>query len=369
VSTGSNASSGPDEETIRKILQEIVPIAEADNWTAAKSISGLSVKDSKILLALMVAPHHAEALEPVRKQIESILCDLPGVDSVQVMLTAENPQAQSQSSQPQQAKKIGQHATGKVIELPGVKQVIAIASGKGGVGKSTTTANLAIAIAKTGLKVGVLDADIYGPSIPTLFGCEGEQPAGNSEGMILPIEKFGLKLISIGFMVPADAAMIWRGPMASGALEQLFRDVDWGELDVLLVDLPPGTGDIQITMAQKAPLTGAVIVSTPQDLALIDAKRALNMFGKVNVPVHGFIENMSYYQCPKCGHQEHIFDHGGTETIAAEMDAEFLGAVPLTMAIRQAADGGEPITSSAPTSPQAAAYTAIAAKLLNTIGN
>jgi ATP-binding protein involved in chromosome partitioning len=363
VSTAEKSSSAPDTAVIRKILEELGPHPEVPSWSPGSSIDGLSVSDGKLILALTATPEQAPKLEPARKSIEDSLSQLPGIEHVQVILTAKAVAGSASSPTAPPQKKFGQHATGAVIELPRVENIIAIGSGKGGVGKSTTTANLAMALAKDGLKVGILDADVYGPSIPMLLGCQDERPAGNAEGKIIPIERFGLKLMSIGFMVDQSAAMIWRGPMASGAIEQLFRDVEWGELDVLLVDLPPGTGDIQITMVQKAPLTGAVIVSTPQDLALLDARRALTMFQKVNVPVHGFIENMSYYQCPNCGHKEHIFNHGGAETAAEECGVDFLGAIPLTMAIRQAADGGEPITSSHPNSPQAKAYTNIATKL------
>jgi len=360
TSEASAAPVSPDE--IRRLLGALPPLEEADGWRAGDHIAGLSVAGGKVVLAFEAAPALAEALEPFRAAVEHELAALPGISAAQVILTGEKPAAPP-------PPRIGQHPTGEKIDLPGVGLVVAIASGKGGVGKSTTTANLAMALAAKGLSVGVLDADIYGPSIPTLFGCAGAKPVASEDGKLLPISAMGVKLISIGFLLPPDAAVIWRGPMVAGAIEQLFRDVAWGDLDVLLVDLPPGTGDAQLTMSQKAPLSGAVIVSTPQDLALIDAKRALAMFRKVDVPVLGMVENMSYYECPQCGHREHIFAHGGAETAAKELAAPFLGAVPLTLAIREAADAGTPIVVSQPDGPQAKAYAAIAEALLAQTGD
>ncbi len=358
MSTSKDAGA-TDAEAVRNALANLPAIPELGGWTAKDRIAGLDVSKGHVVLALEASPEHAEALEQVRDAIETAIGEMPGVTSAQVILTAEKP-----AEPPPRAPRIGQHPTGGKIELPGVAQVIAVASGKGGVGKSTTTANLAMAMAAKGLKVGILDADIYGPSVPTLFGCADAKPTMSPANKMLPVERHGIKLISIGFLLPQDTPVIWRGPMVAGAIEQLFRDVDWGSLDVLLIDLPPGTGDAQLTMAQKAPLSGAVIVSTPQDLALIDAKRALLMFRKVDVPVYGIVENMSYYECPNCGHREHIFSHGGAEVAARDFETPFLGAVPLTLAIRESSDAGTPIVASQPESPQAKAYAKIADAVL-----
>lgn len=357
-----STSAAPKEALAEAVLgafAEAAPGATVAGWNPAEQVAGFDVSGGRVLLALSAPPDRAEELEPARARLEAALAKVPGVAGVNVVLTAER----AAPPPPPQQPRLGQHPTGGKIELPDVGLVVAVASGKGGVGKSTTTANLALAMVQKGLRVGVLDADIYGPSIPTLFGCEGAKP-GMADGKMVPVEAHGVKLISIGFLLPPDAPVIWRGPMVSGAIEQLFRDVVWGGLDVLLVDLPPGTGDAQLTMSQKAPLSGAVIVSTPQDLALIDARRALQMFRKVEVPVFGIVENMSYYECPNCGHREHIFAHGGAETAARELETPFLGEIPLTLAIREAADAGAPIAVADPDGPHARAYARIAEAIL-----
>jgi ATP-binding protein involved in chromosome partitioning len=246
--------------------------------------------------------------------------------------------------------------------LPGVRSIVAVASGKGGVGKSTTAVNLALALAAQGLRVGVLDADIYGPSQPRMMGISG-RPKARDEHTLIPLQNFGVKCMSIGFMIAEDTPMIWRGPMVQSAITQMLRDVDWGELDILVVDLPPGTGDAQLTMAQHVPLTGAVIVSTPQDIALLDARKGLNMFRKVDVPVLGIIENMSYFLCPHCGERSDIFSHGGARREAERLGAEFLGEVPLDMAIRETSDGGRPIVVADPAGRHAKTYQTIAARI------
>ncbi|MBN2752069.1 MAG: P-loop NTPase [Rhodospirillaceae bacterium] len=363
VSTPDGATPVLTSEAVRQLLAAFPPVPEAGGWRAAEHIVGLDVTNGRALVALSASPKHAQALEPFRAAVEAQLAAEPGLSAAQVILTGEKPA----DAPPPNPPRIGQHPTGEKIDLAGVGSVIAIASGKGGVGKSTTTANLAMALANSGLSVGILDADIYGPSIPTLFGCVDAKPEMSPEGKLLPLERLGIKLISIGFLLPPDTAVIWRGPMVSGAIEQLFRDVDWGTLDVLLIDLPPGTGDAQLTISQKAPLSGAVIVSTPQDLALIDAKRALSMFRKMEVPVLGIIENMSYYECPNCGHREHIFAHGGAQIAAKDLDTAFLGAVPLSLDIREASDNGKPITAAQPEGPQAKAYAAIAGAMLKAV--
>ncbi|KJS10038.1 MAG: sodium:proton antiporter, partial [Hoeflea sp. BRH_c9] len=261
--------------------------------------------------------------------------------------------APAQPGQPQGRAKIG---------VPGISTIIAVASGKGGVGKSTTAVNLALGLQATGLKVGVLDADIYGPSIPRLMGISG-QPEQLEGRVLKPMENYGLKVMSMGFLVAEDTAMIWRGPMVISALNQMLREVAWGELDVLVVDMPPGTGDAQLTMAQNVPLAGAVIVSTPQDLALIDARKGINMFNKVNVPVLGIVENMSYFICPDCGGRHDIFGHGGARDEANRIGVPFLGEVPLAMPIRETSDAGRPVVATAPDGPHAKVYLEIAAKV------
>jgi ATP-binding protein involved in chromosome partitioning len=256
------------------------------------------------------------------------------------------------------------HAHGEEEPLmPGVKAIVAVASGKGGVGKSTTAVNLALALKSMGLSVGMFDADIFGPSQPRMLGVSGAQPTSSDGQNMDPVEAYGLKVMSIGFLVPEDSPVVWRGPMVMGALEQMMRQVQWGELDVLIVDMPPGTGDTQLTMTQRVPLTGAVIVSTPQDIALLDARKGLNMFRQVNVPVLGIIENMSYYSCPQCGHEAHIFGHGGAKFEAVRLSTDFLGELPLDIDIRTTSDDGQPIVVSKPESPHAIAYKAIAAKI------
>ncbi|MDA1091473.1 MAG: iron-sulfur cluster carrier protein ApbC, partial [Proteobacteria bacterium] len=245
--------------------------------------------------------------------------------------------------------------------LPGVKSIVAVASGKGGVGKSTTAVNLALGLAVSGKKVGLLDADIYGPSMPRMMGISG-QPSSSDGKNLDPMENYGIKVMSMGFLVEEDTPMIWRGPMVQSALEQMMRDVNWGELDALIIDMPPGTGDAQLTMAQRVPLTGAIIVSTPQDIALLDARRGLNMFRKVDVPVLGLIENMSYFNCPHCGERSDIFSHGGAKAEAEKLGMDFLGEIPLHMDIRETSDSGKPIVVSDPDSEHAKAYRAIADK-------
>jgi ATP-binding protein involved in chromosome partitioning len=250
----------------------------------------------------------------------------------------------------------------KQAEIPGVGAVIAVASGKGGVGKSTTALNLALGLRDLGLRVGLLDADIYGPSVPRLTGIH-EKPQLNDDRKMIPIQRFGLAIMSIGFLVEEDTAMIWRGPMVMSAITQMLRDVAWGTLDILVVDMPPGTGDAQLTLAQNVPLKGAVIISTPQDLSLIDARRGLAMFKKVNVPVLGIVENMSYFQCPECGTRSDIFGHGGARHEAERLGVPFLGEIPLHMSIRTTSDDGNPVVASDPDGPHAAIYRAIGTKV------
>jgi ATP-binding protein involved in chromosome partitioning len=294
----------------------------------------------------------------VRKAAEAAVMALDGVTSVTAVLTAEKPAAATPGpgpAGPNPATGAGQGTEEQRPLAPGVHAIVAVASGKGGVGKSTTAVNLALALAADGHSVGILDADIFGPSMPRMMGISGRP--GAPDGKVLqPMENYGVKVMSMGFLVAEDTPMIWRGPMVMSALEQMLRDVDWGELDVLVVDMPPGTGDAQLTIAQRVPLAGAVIISTPQDIALLDARKGLNMFRKVDVPVLGIVENMSYFACPHCGERTNIFSHGGARLEAEKLGVDFLGEIPLDMVIRETSDSGQPIVISQPDSPHAKAY-------------
>ena len=333
----------------QQILEALSQVNDPDqggNIVELGMVDGLHHKEGHVSFAIVVDPQKGAAMEPLRKEAEEAVHGLPGVVSVTAVLTAEKAAA---PENPQSEGPL----------LPGVRSIIAVASGKGGVGKSTTSANLAIGLAAKGLKVGLLDADIYGPSMPRMLGITDEP--GSEDGVRLdPVEGHGVKVMSIGFFVEEENPIIWRGPMVQSALIQMMRDVNWGDLDVLVVDMPPGTGDVQLTMAQQVPLTGAVIVSTPQDIALADARKGLNMFRKVDVPVFGLIENMSYYLCPKCGERSEIFGHGGAREEAKLLGMEFLGEIPLHIEIRETSDGGQPITSSKPESEHSKAYQDIA---------
>jgi ATP-binding protein involved in chromosome partitioning len=327
------------------------------------------VKDGKVSFVLEVDPARAEELEPVRAAAQAAVEALEGVEKVSAILTAHSSEPQpSRTSTPKgpppelgAGKKKPSQPASKKIE--GVERIIAIASGKGGVGKSTVSANLAVAMASQGLRVGLLDADVYGPSQPRMLGISG-RPSSPDGTTILPLRNHGVTAISIGMMVPEGEAVVWRGPMLMGALEQMLRQVQWGGLDVLLVDLPPGTGDVQLTLSQKAEVTGAVVVSTPQDVALLDARKALDMFKKTSTPVLGLIENMSSYICPNCGHEAHIFGHGGAKAEAEKLGMPFLGEIPLDLEIRVASDGGAPIVAAKPGSPQARAFMDVAARIV-----
>jgi len=323
-------------------------------------ISGVVIRDGNVGFAIEVEAERGPRLEPLRKAAEAAVEALAGVVSVTAVLTAEaRPHGAAAPAPRPQAAPAGPARGGLV---PGCKAIVAVASGKGGVGKSTVAANLALALAANGLQVGVLDADIYGPSMPRMLGISG-RPSSADGKILQPMRNYGLKVMSIGFLVPEDTAMIWRGPMVMSALQQMLRDVDWGELDVMIIDMPPGTGDAQLTIAQQVALAGAVIVSTPQDIALIDARRGLSMFNKVNVPVLGIIENMSYFLCPHCGERSEIFAHGGARREAERLGSEFLGEVPLDLSIRETSDDGRPITVSQPDSPYALLFRQIAARL------
>ena len=324
-------------------------------------ISGLQIKDGHVAFALEVDPVRGPALEPLRKEAEKVVHALDGVLSATVVLTAETKQSggNAQSAAPKQHDHHPAGTGPNAIMMPGVKAIVAVASGKGGVGKSTTSVNLALALAADGHSVGILDADIYGPSIPRMLGVKGE-PSSSDGKTLDPMVGHGIKCMSMGFLIEEETPVIWRGPMAQTALQQMMRDINWGDLDVLVVDMPPGTGDVQLTMAQQVPLTGAVIVSTPQDIALADARRGLNMFRKVDVPVFGIIENMSYFSCPHCGERSDIFSHGGARAEAEILSTDFLGEIPLAIEIRETSDSGHPIVISQPDSAHAKAYRAIA---------
>jgi ATP-binding protein involved in chromosome partitioning len=343
--------------------------------TEAGVLSAVSINDGKVFFSINVDAHEARAWEDVRAQAEAAVRAIPGVTTAMIALTAERkpgsapppPRRPAGGVQPVAAHRPPRQPPGgspmsRQAEIPGIAAVIAVASGKGGVGKSTTALNLALGLRDLGLRVGLLDADIYGPSVPRLTGIHNK-PALNDERKMIPIERFGLSIMSIGFLVEEDTAMIWRGPMVMSAITQMLRDVAWGTLDVLVVDMPPGTGDAQLTLAQNVPLKGAVIISTPQDLSLIDARRGLAMFKKVNVPVLGIVENMSYFQCPNCGARSDIFGHGGARHEAERLGVPFLGEVPLHIAIRTTSDAGNPVVESEPDGPHAAIYRAIGQKV------
>jgi ATP-binding protein involved in chromosome partitioning len=347
--------------TEQQILDALRHVADPDKGADIVSlgmVSGLVIRDGNVAFAIEVDRDRGPQLEPLRKAAEEVVEALPGVLSVTAVLTAQAPargRPQPRPAGPASART----ARGRV---PGVDTIVAVASGKGGVGKSTVAANLALGLKANGLRVGVLDADIYGPSMPRMLGISG-RPRSRDGKSLIPMENYGLKCMSMGFLVPEDTPMIWRGPMVMSALQQMLREVEWGELDIMVVDMPPGTGDAQLTMAQQVPLAGAVIVSTPQDIALLDARKGLNMFKKVDVPVLGIVENMSYFLCPHCGGRSEIFSHGGAREEARRLGTEFLGEVPLDLEIRETSDGGTPITVSDPQNPHALVFRQMAARI------
>jgi len=348
-------------EAVRQALRSVRDPGDGRDVVESGMVQGLTARVGMVQFALAVPRDRAPQMEPLRQAAERAAAAVPGVLSATVVLTAHRaaPPAAPAAPAPRPGPKTpaGQ---GPML-LPEVKKIVAIASGKGGVGKSTTAVNLAVALAAQGLAVGLLDADIYGPSLPQMLGAR-EKPRTEGD-RIIPLQRWGLKAMSIGFLVDEETPMIWRGPMVMGALEQLMGQVAWGPLDVMVVDMPPGTGDAQLTMSQRVPLAGAVIVSTPQDVALLDARRGVKMFERVNVPVLGLIENMSYYCCPNCNHRADIFGHGGARAEAARTGVEFLGELPLKLAIRELADAGTPIVAARPETEEAKAYRAIAARV------
>ena len=360
------ASLGQDQ-IVQALSQILDPDRKTDIVTLGM-ITGLLIKDGHVQFAIEVDPARGPHLEPLRAAAEKAVAALPGVISVTAVLTAQRPAV---AEFPPHAHHGHDHGAGgcgsKKVQprnlVPQAKAVVAVASGKGGVGKSTTSANLALALAALGLKVGLFDADVFGPSQPRMMGITERPVGGEREDSILPVMRYGVECMSMGLLVEETDAIVWRGPMVMGAIQQLLGDVEWGALDVLVVDLPPGTGDTQLSITQNVPLAGAVIVSTPQDIALLDARRAIDMFQKVNVPLLGIVENMSTYICPKCGHEDHIFGHGGARDEATKLGVDFLGEVPLDISIRLSGDDGMPIVAAAPNGPHAAAYMAIARKV------
>ena len=367
------------ETAVRRVLETVMDPTTGKNVVAAGMVSGVATRGGHVAITLDVDPARGASLEPLRQACEQAVRAMPDVLSATAVMTAERaappppppPAARGghghgHSHGPAAAgdRAPGAKTTGGSgrIDVPGVKHIIAVASGKGGVGKSTTAVNLALGLVANGIATGLLDADIYGPSMPRMLGVK-EKPESADGKMLKPIERYGLRTMSIGYIVAEDTPMIWRGPMVSSALEQMLRDVQWGELDVLVVDMPPGTGDAQLTLAQRVALSGAVIVSTPQDIALIDARKGLAMFRKVAVPVLGIVENMSYFLCPKCGERAEIFGHGGAHEEADRLGVPFLGEIPLHLDIRTTSDSGHPIVVSRPDSAHAKAYKNIAGRV------
>ncbi|MEO0859439.1 MAG: Mrp/NBP35 family ATP-binding protein [Pseudomonadota bacterium] len=345
-------------EAVLTALKQITdPIAGSD-IVAAGLVRALNVaEDGSIRFVMEIAPSQAETYGKVKDAAEAALAQVPGIGPVSIVMTAHSDSAPP-DLKPQRAAEPKGPAS-----IPGVDRIVAIASGKGGVGKSTVSSNLACALAAQGRRVGLLDADVYGPSQPRMLGVSG-RPSSPDGKIILPMRNHGVTMMSIGLMTNEDQAVVWRGPMLMGALQQMMTQVQWGALDVLLVDLPPGTGDVQMTLAQKAQVDGAIIVSTPQDVALLDARKGIDMFQQLNVPILGMVENMSTHICSNCGHEEHLFGHGGVAKEAAKLGVPLLAEVPLDLQIRLASDGGAPIVVSQPDSAQAATFAAIAADLV-----
>jgi ATP-binding protein involved in chromosome partitioning len=356
-------------DDVLKALDQVVDPVSGRTVVQQDMIQGLVVKDGHVGFVLEVAPERAPQSEPLRKICEAMVLGVKGVKSVTAVLTAHEEHghahddhaghAHSHAAAPKPA--VNRQAPPAPAGIPGVKAIIAVASGKGGVGKSTVAVNLALSLSRLGLKVGLLDADIYGPSLPRLMGIT-EKPESDGKKLV-PITKHGIKTMSIGFLVEEDQAMIWRGPMVQSALTQMLQEVQWAPLDVLVLDMPPGTGDAQLTIAQRVPLKGAVIVSTPQDIALIDARKGISMFQKTHVPILGLVENMSLFVCSNCGHEHHIFGHGGARETAATLGAPFLGEIPLVPRIRETSDAGTPVSVSAPDGPEALAFLELARKV------
>ena len=345
-------------EQVLDVLRGVEDPFSRKDIVSADIVRALTIESGDIRFVMEVEAAQGQAMEVVRSRAVEALEKLPGIGRVTALLTAHTAQ------KPPPDLGTGQRAAPQgPVPIPGIERIIAVASGKGGVGKSTVASNLAVALAADGKKVGLLDADVYGPSQPRMLGVTG-RPASPDGKIILPLRNHGVTLMSVGLMTKEDEAVIWRGPMLMGALQQMLNQVQWGQLDVLIVDLPPGTGDVQLTLSQKAEVTGAIVVSTPQDVALLDARKALNMFEKTGTKVLGMIENMSTHICRNCGHEEHIFGHGGARADAERLGLPFLGEIPLDLDIRLASDGGAPVVVANPDSKPAAAFRDIARRLI-----
>lgn len=355
-----------DRDTVLGALSRI-SLPDGGDLVSRDMIRALALENGSVRYVIEApTPDAARAMEPIRAASEQLVGALEGVTSVSALLTAHGPATPAAPAAPASAPpdlKIGRHPQPQSgpAGVPGIDRIIAVGSGKGGVGKSTVSSNLAVALAKQGRKVGLLDADIYGPSQPRMMGVS-KRPASPDGKTIIPLQAHGVTMMSIGLMVDPETAIVWRGPMLMGALQQMLGQVEWGELDVLIIDLPPGTGDVQLTLCQKTELTGAIVVSTPQDVALLDARKALDMFKTLKTPVLGLIENMSSYVCPSCGHEAHIFGHGGVADEAQKIGVPFLGELPLHLDVRTAGDGGTPIAAGE--GPLADAYTDLAKRLI-----
>jgi len=351
-------------EGVMEILRGI-RLPDGADLVSRDMIRALSIAGGQVRFVIEAeTPEQARAFEPARAAAEQALRAAPEVSDVQVVMTAHGPAAKAPPQEAAPNLRIGQHPTphqGGPQRISGIDRILAVASGKGGVGKSTVSSNLAVALARQGRRVGLLDADIYGPSQPRMMGVKG-RPSSPDGKSIDPVTAHGVTMMSLGLMLKEDEAVIWRGPMLMGALQQLLTQVNWGKLDVLVIDLPPGTGDVQLTLCQRTHLTGALVVSTPQDVALLDARKAIDMFLKLKTPILGLIENMSSYICPNCGHEAHIFGHGGVRAEAAKLDVPFLGEIPLSLAVREAGDSGTPIALG--DGPEALAYARLAERLI-----
>lgn len=340
-------------EQVQEVLKRVKDPNTQIDFVSSKSIRNLKVNDGDVTLDIVLGYPAKSQVDSIRQSVVSAIRDLTGINNVSVSIVTD----------------IVAHAVQRGVKLlPGVKNIIAVASGKGGVGKSTTAVNLALALAAEGAQVGILDADIYGPSQPMMLGITG-RPESVAENTIEPMVGHGIQASSIGFLIEPDNPMVWRGPMVTSALEQLLRQTRWRDLDYLVVDMPPGTGDIQLTLSQKVPVTGSVIVTTPQDIALLDARKGLKMFEKVGIPIIGIVENMSTYVCPKCNHEEHIFGEGGGKKMCQDYGVDFLGALPLNLSIREQADSGRPTVIADPDGAISTIYKGIARQIAIRIAN